>query len=273
MTFVSSGKVKDMYDMGDDTLKFKFSDRVSAFDVKFDTPIPQKGKILADFSEFWFNKINIPNHYIRKVSEDEMLTMKLDMIPMECIVRGYFYGSYTKRYFRGEVDPGIKFTPEMIGTKFPNPIFDPTTKDEHDLPVTKRQALDMGLVTDEEYRFLKRTSIHIYNEMASICDKADFILVDLKLEFGKKDGVIYLADSVGPDEYRIWHKSTYKVGKKQESYDKQILRDWLIENGYTTQFEEAFKKGETPVAPEIPEHIKNKITEKYLECHEKLKNF
>mgnify|MGYP000129476838 FL=1 len=272
MTFVRSGKVKDMYDMGNDILKFKFSDRVSAFDVKFDTPIPQKGKILADFSNFWFNKLNLDNHFICKVSEDEIVTTKLDMIPMECIVRGYFYGSYTKRYFRGEIDTDMKFTPDMIGAKFPKPIFDPTTKDEHDVPVTKEEAIDMKLVMEEEYKYLKRRSIEVYNIMYEICDEAGFILVDLKLEFGKKNGRIYLGDSIGPDEYRIWDKSKYKVGVKQESFDKQILRDWLIENGYTTQFEEAFKEGKTPVSPEIPDHIKNKITEKYLECYKKLKN-
>ena len=270
MSFIRSGKVKDMYDEGNDVIKFKFSDRVSAFDVKFDTPIPQKGKILADFSKFWFGRLKQRSHYICKVSEDEILTTKLDMIPMECIVRGYFYGSYVKRYFRGEIDTDEKYTHSMVASKFPEPVFDPTTKDEHDEPVTKLQALDMKLVTEEEYEWLRKTSTDIYNEMSDICDKSGFILVDIKLEFGKKDGTIYLADSIGPDEYRIWDKSTYRVGAKQESYDKQILRDWLIENKYTEQFEKAFKNGETPVAPEIPQNIVDKITEKYLECYERL---
>jgi len=270
MSFVKSGKVKDMYDEGNNILKFKFSDRVSAFDVKFDTPIPQKGKILADFSQFWFGKIKHRSYYICKVSEDEILTTKLDMIPMECIVRGYFYGSYVKRYFRGEIDTDQKYTHSMLASKFPEPIFDPTTKDEHDEPVTRQQAIDMKLVTPSEYETLKRISLDIYNKMSEICDKAGFILVDIKLEFGKKDGAIYLADSIGPDEYRIWDKTKYKIGSKQESFDKQILRDWLIENNYPDQFEKAFKNGETPVAPEIPEHIKSKITEKYLECYERL---
>ena len=272
MSFVRSGKVKDMYKQDSGALIFKFSDRVSAFDVKFATPIPQKGKILADFSKFWFNKLQQKSHYICKISDDEIMTHELDMIPMECIVRGYFYGSYTKRYFRGEIDTDLKFTPEMLAAKFPEPVFDPTTKDEHDEPVTKQQALDMKLVTDDDYEWLRKTSLDIYNEMSQIFDKAGFILVDIKLEFGKKNGQIYLADSIGPDEYRVWDKSTYKVGVKQDSYDKQILRDWLIENNYPEQFEKAFKNGETPVAPEIPEDIKNKITEKYLECYERLQN-
>ena len=270
--FTKSGKVKDIYDMGDNTLKFKFSDRISAFDVKFDTEIPKKGKILCDFSEFWFNKLDIPNHFIKKVSNNEILVHKLDMMPMECIVRGYFYGSYVKRYFRGEIDTDTKYTHSMIASKFPEPIFDPTTKDEHDEPVTKQQAIDMKLVTPSEYETLKSISLDIYNKMSKICDKAGFILADIKLEFGKKNGVIYLADSIGPDEYRLWDKSKYKVGTKQESFDKQILRDWLIEKNYVSKFEESFKKDETPVAPEIPEIIQNKITEKYLDCYEKLKN-
>ena len=270
MAFVRSGKVKDMYEEEKGVLKFKFSDRVSAFDVKFKTPIPQKGKILADFSEFWFEQLDYKNHFISKVSDDEILTQKLEMIPMECIVRGYFYGSYTKRYFRKEIDTPYIFTPEMLASKFPEPVFDPTTKDEHDMPVTKQQALDLKLVTDSEFEQLKTISLDIYKKMSQVCDKAGFILVDIKLEFGKKDGVIYLADSIGPDEYRIWDKSTYKVGVKQESYDKQILRDWLIEKGYDKQFEAAFKAGQVPEAPTIPEEIKNKITQKYLECYHRL---
>ena len=263
------GKVKDIY-INNDEVKFKFSDRVSAFDVKFPEPINEKGKILCAFSEFWFNKLNVRHHMIKRLSDDEMLVKKLDMIPMECIVRGYFYGSFVKRYLRGEVVTRENYTQEDMGVKFPEPIFDPTTKDEHDIPVTKKQAIDMNLVTDEDYEYLRLLSIKIYNEMYDICDKAGFILVDIKLEFGKKDGLIYLADSIGPDEYRVWKKDSYKVGIKQDSYDKQILRDWLITQGYDKVFEDDFKNGRTPNPPKIPKHISDKITEKYQECFDKI---
>lgn len=268
---MKQGKVKDIYDLGDQ-IRFKFSDRVSAFDVKFKEPIPEKGNILCAFSDFWFKKLNVTNHMERRISNDEMIVKKLDMIPMECIVRGYFYGSFVKRYMRGEVVTRETYTEEDLGVKFTQPIFDPTTKDEHDLPVTKNQALELNLVTDQEYEYLKDLSIKIYNEMYQICDQAGFILVDIKLEFGKKDGLIYLADSIGPDEYRIWRKDTYRPGVKQDSYDKQILRDWLISQGYDKIFEEDFKNNKVSVPPSIPPEISAKITEKYLECFQKITN-
>ncbi len=127
----------------------------------------------------------------------------------------------------------------------------------------------MGLVSDEEFEWLSKTSIQIYNEMASIADSAGFILADLKLEFGKLDGKIILGDSIGPDEYRLWPKESYSVGKTQEAYDKQLLRDWLTENGYQKKFDDARAKGEEPVAPSIPEELIKKMTERYVVAYER----
>ena len=225
MKFLTQGKVKDLYELDEDKLVFKFSDRVSAFNNKIKTLIPGKGQVLAQFADFWFNKLGIKSHYLEKRSEDEIVVQKLKMIPMECIVRGYYFGSFIKRHQKGEASLPEGY-PTEFASKFPAPIFDPTTKDEFDLPVTKAQAIEQGLVSEEEYEYLMQTSLDIYRKMAEISDRAGFILVDLKLEYGKLGDQILLADSIGPDEYRMWPKH----GDIKESFDKQILRDWLKEN-------------------------------------------
>lgn len=266
MKFIGSGKVKDVYDAGDGILLFKFSDRVSAYDVKFHDPIPQKGEVLTKFAEFWFSKLPVKNHFVKSVSKNEILVKKMQMIPVECVVRGYFYGSLISRWKAGEVEipEGSK---TEIAAKLPSPIFDPTTKSEHDEPINKQIALDRNLVTKEEYEFLESKSLEIYERMYGIADAAGFILADLKLEFGKLDGQITLGDSIGPDEYRMWPKDTYVVGKIQESYDKQILRDWLTANGYQKQFDDARKKGQEPVAPSIPSEIIKKMSSRYVDSY------
>ncbi len=269
LKFLGSGKVKDVYDLEDGTLLFKFSDRVSAYDVKFHDPIPYKGEVLCRFAEFWFNKLPVPNHFVKSVSKNEIVVKKMQMIPVECVVRGYFYGSLITRWKEGRVSlpPDTK---TEIAAKLPVPIFDPTTKSEHDEPISKNTAIKRGLVREDEFAWLESKSIEIYNLMSKIADTAGFILADLKLEFGKLDGKILLGDSIGPDEYRMWPKDTYQVGKIQEAYDKQILRDWLTANGYQKQFEDARKQGREPIAPSIPTEIINKMSERYIRSYEKI---
>ena len=269
MKFLTSGKVKDLYDVDADTILFKFSDRVSAYDVKFHQDIPQKGKVLCNFAKFWFEKLDVPNHFVQKKSDTEIIVKKMNMIPMECVVRGYFYGSLIGRWRNGEVSLPSDVDATMAA-KLPEPIFDPTTKSEHDIPVNKQKALEMKLVTEEQFEYLKTTSVGIYNIMAKIADDAGFILADLKLEFGILDGKITLGDSIGPDEYRLWPKESFVVGKIQESYDKQILRDWLTANGYQKQFEDQRNAGEEPTAPQIPSEIIETITKRYVIAYEKL---
>ena len=211
----------------------------------------------------------MPNHFVQKKSDTEITVKKMKMIPMECVVRGYFYGSLIGRWKNGEVTLPSD-TDTTMAAKLSAPIFDPTTKSEHDIPVNKEKALEMNLVTEEQFEYLKTTSINIYNIMAQIADNAGFILADLKLEFGLLDGKITLGDSIGPDEYRLWPKNTFEVGKIQESYDKQILRDWLTANGYQKQFEDDRNNGKEPVAPEIPSEIIQTITDRYIIAYEKL---
>ena len=268
MKFLASGKVKDIYDLEDGNLLFLFSDRVSAYDVKFKEEIPRKGEVLCKFAEFWFNKLEVENHFVRTESKTGIIVKKMNMLPIECVVRGYFYGSLVNRWKKNQVSLPDN-TQTELAAKLPQPIFDPTTKSEHDIPIDKNRSIEMGLVTSDEFDWLSNTSIQIYEKMASIADSAGFILADLKLEFGKLGDKIILGDSIGPDEYRLWPKESYSVGKIQEAYDKQILRDWLTEKGFQKKFDESRDKGEEPVAPAIPSEIIQKITERYLTAYEK----
>jgi len=269
LKFLGSGKVKDIYALEDGILLFKFSDRVSAYDVKFTEDIPKKGEVLCKFAEFWFNELKTPNHFVKRKSDTEIIVKKMEMLPIECVVRGYFYGSLVNRWKNGDVKLPSG-TDTQLAAKLLEPIFDPTTKAEHDIPITKQMAIDKKLVSEEEYNWLSRTSIEIYKQMAVIAEKAEFILADLKLEFGKSDDKILLGDSVGPDEYRLWPKSDYEIGKIQEAYDKQLLRDWLTEHGYQKQFDDARAAGKNPIAPQIPPELISKMTERYVTSYERL---
>ena len=276
MEFLTSGKVKDIYEVDTDNLLFKFSDRVSAYDVKFKDEIPQKGKVLCKFAEFWFENLDVPNHFVKSHSETEIIVKKMEMLPIECVVRGYFYGSIVKRWEENEQELDMDIANDLhdnntsvLAAKLLRPMFDPTTKSTHDVPIDRQEAIQENLVTAEEFDWLSVKSIEIYNKMASIADKAGFILADLKLEFGKLDGDITLGDSIGPDEYRLWPKDMYQVGKIQEAYDKQLLRDWLTANGYQKQFDETRQRGEEPVAPAIPSEIIDKMTQRYITAYER----
>ncbi|MDE1866835.1 MAG: phosphoribosylaminoimidazolesuccinocarboxamide synthase [Thaumarchaeota archaeon] len=270
MRFLRSGKVKDIYEVDDKHVLFHFSDRVSAFDVKFPTPIPRKGEVLCKFAEFWFKKLAVKNHYVRTEAKDKIVVKKMAMMPIECVVRGYFYGSLIQRWKEGEVK-----LPEgadtRIAAKLSTPIFDPTTKSEtHDVPITRDDALAKNLASAAEYDWLEKTSLEIYHAMSGIADKAGFILADLKMEFGKIGNEIILGDSIGPDEYRMWPKESYAVGKIQESYDKQLLRDWLAARGLQQKFEDERKKGIEPVAPALPPEMCNELSSRYLTSYERI---
>ncbi|TLX81799.1 MAG: phosphoribosylaminoimidazolesuccinocarboxamide synthase [Thaumarchaeota archaeon] len=270
MKFLRSGKVKDIYELPDGNLLFHFSDRVSAFDVQFQDLIPRKGEVLCKFAEFWFNKLPVKNHYIRTESKDKIIVKKIQMIPIECVVRGYFYGSLVQRWKDGKITIPIG-SDTRIATKLSNPLFDPTTKSEtHDIPITKKDAMDRKLASSYEYDWLEQTSIQIYEKMAEIADNAGFILADLKLEFGKIGNDIILGDSIGPDEYRMWPKESYQIGKTQESYDKQLLRDWLALRGYQQKFEEERKMGKEPVAPKLPDELRQELSSRYVAAYERI---
>ena len=268
MKFLRSGKVKDIYEVDEEHILFHFSDRVSAFDVKFPTPIPRKGEVLCKFAEFWFNKLPVKNHYVRTEAKDKIVVKKMNMIPIECVVRGYFYGSLIQRWKEGQVKIPDG-TDTQIAAKLPKPIFDPTTKSEtHDMPITRDDALRMKLASPDEYDWLEKTSLAIYQKMFEISEKAGFILADLKMEFGKIGNEIVLGDSIGPDEYRMWPKESYAVGKIQESYDKQLLRDWLAAKGLQKKFEDERKQGKEPAAPPLPTDLCTELSSRYIASYE-----
>ncbi|MDI1495570.1 MAG: phosphoribosylaminoimidazolesuccinocarboxamide synthase [Cenarchaeum symbiont of Oopsacas minuta] len=267
MQFLSSGKVKDIYDMNDGHLVFRFSDRVSAYDVEFVQDIPRKGEVLCKFAEYWFSKISCLNHFVERQSATEIMVKQMDMIPLECVVRGYVYGSYMSRIKSGQIVLP-KGASNVMASKLPTLIFDPSTKAKHDAPITKEMAISSGLVTKVEYDELEAKTLKVYEEMSEIVGKAGFILADLKLEFGKIDGEIILGDSIGPDECRLWPIKSYCKGKVQESYDKQILRDWLAQNGYKEKFTKERAAGKNPIPPSIPDEIISKMSEKYVAVYE-----
>jgi len=271
LKFLTSGKVKDVYDLEDGNLQFKFSDRVSAYDVKFNDEIPKKGEVLCKFAEFWFNELDIPNHFVRRISDTEIIVKKMEMLPIECIVRGYFYGSLVERYNNNSIQLD-NVDDISLAEKLPTPIFDPTTKAEHDVPITKIDAIKFGLVSEYEFDWLAKTSIQIYNIMSAKAKSAGFILADLKLEFGKHENKLFLSDSIGPDEYRLWLKDDYSVGKIQEAYDKQLLRDWLTDNGFKKKFDDARASGKEPTPTSIPKELVKKMTDRYEKSYELIVN-
>ena len=270
MRLVASGKVKDIYEAGPETLLFRFSDRISAYDVRFQGGVPRKGEVLCAFAEHWFTKLGVPSHFVERTAPAEMLVRRMEMVPLECVVRGYLYGSLHDRVAGGAAELPAGAADSRLAARLPAPVFDPTTKAEHDEPVGRAGAVEAGLVTGHEYDELSAASIGIYERMAAAADAAGFILADLKLEFGRRGGRLVLGDSIGPDEFRLWPKRSYAPGSVQVAYDKQILRDWLSENGYKRRFEADRAVGRTPEAPPIPPEISARITARYVEAYERI---
>jgi phosphoribosylaminoimidazole-succinocarboxamide synthase len=264
------GKVKDVYDIGHDQLLFIFTDRVSAYDVVLPSTIPKKGEVLAKLAAFWFNNLNTPHHMVRVEDPNRMVVRKLKMIPVEAVVRGYLYGSLYERLTKGEISLPVE---PVLATKLPEPYFDPTTKSEvKDEPVTVEQIEEEGWLDSQQLEAMRSKTLEIYKKMSVRAEKAGFILADLKLEFGfDKEENIVLADSIGPDEFRLWPKADYSPGKTQESYDKQLIRDWLGKVGYKKTLDEARKAGRpTPRPPDLPADLIQETTRRYIIAYERL---
>jgi len=272
MKFIHSGKVKDVYELDEKNLLFHFTDRVSAYDVPMITNIKGKGEILCNFAEFWFNYLDSKNHMVRLDAKDKMVVKKLRMIPLECVVRGYMYGSLYERYIAGNNSLGL--APNMkIASILKDPIFDPTTKSKiHDQPISEDQILAEKILTNNELKHVKDLSIRLYKQMSNISNDAGFIMADVKFEFGKdpSSNEIILADSLGPDEFRMWNKDSYKVGEEQVSYDKQYLRDWLTKIGFRNKIKNASKDGKMPIPPELPSTVVNELLKRYSYVYKKI---
>ena len=269
MKLIKKGKVKDIYDIGNNKILFEFSDRISCFDVILKDKIPSKGEVLCRMAEFWFKTLDFPNHMTEIQKPNRMIVKKCDVVPIECVVRGYLYGSFYERVMNGEAK--IKCEP-ILAYKLPELVFDPTTKfEEKDRPISKEEIIIKGWLTNKEFDWLKQKSFELYNKMFVIADKADFILADVKFEFGRDNDKIILIDSIGPDEFRLWSKDTYFPNKVQESFDKQVVRDWLIKVGFKSALDEARKSGsKLPEIPKLPKELIDETRRRYVYVFEKI---
>jgi len=273
------GKVRDIYDLGDQLL-IVATDRMSAFDVVMPNPIPDKGRILTQLSKFWFDltKKIVPNHVLSTKVEDypkdcqpyqemlrdrSMLVTKTEVLPVECVVRGYLSGSGWEEYRKtGEVC-GIRLPKGLLeSSKLEEPIFTPATKAEMGLHDENISFEKMEKIVGKELgQRLKTLSIAIYEKAGGIAEKKGIIIADTKMEFGIKDGKLILIDELlTPDSSRFWPKDEYQPGGPQKSFDKQFLRDYLL----------SIRWDKSPPAPQLPEEIVRKTREKYLEAYEKL---
>jgi phosphoribosylaminoimidazole-succinocarboxamide synthase len=273
------GKVRDVYELEDYYLIVS-TDRLSAFDVIMKQGIPEKGKVLTKISEFWFNftKDIIQNHLISTSINDfpeickkyssvlenrTMLVKKAELIPIECIVRGYITGSGWNDYKKTGSICGITLPENLLESqKLPEPIFTPSSKAEvgiHDENITYKEAME--IVSPELFERIKETAIAIYKKASEYAYTKGIIIADTKMEFGLIDNELILIDELlTPDSSRFWDIEGYKVGETPLSYDKQFIRDYLISINFNKR----------PPAPDLPEEIIAKTRDKYLEALSKL---
>jgi phosphoribosylaminoimidazole-succinocarboxamide synthase len=270
LPLVASGKVREIYDLGD-RLLLVASDRISTYDVVHPNGIPDKGKVLTGISAFWFNKTGhiVPNHYISAtegvpdvVRGRAMAVQKLQMLPVECVVRGYITGSGWKDYQATGSVSGIELPPGLRESqKLPTPIFTPSTKAEvgHDEAIDIEQAADILGDRDLAAR-LRDVSIALYTFAAEQAAQRGVILADTKFEFGRNEaGELILGDeALTPDSSRYWPVAGYEPGHGQPSFDKQYVRDWASATGWD----------KTPPAPEIPDDVVVNTRAKYVEAYE-----
>lgn len=273
---VRRGKVRDIYDLGDRLLMIS-TDRISAFDWVLPTAIPDKGRVLTQISAFWFDVLDTPNHLLSvdigqaKLPADADLTMlsgrsmlvkKAEVVPIECVVRGYVDGSAWKEYQGNGQVCGIQL-PEGLQkcSQLAEPVFTPATKEEsgHDINISFDKMVDaVGRDTAERLRDL---SIQVYLRGAEYARKRGIIIADTKFEWGWCDGELTLIDEVlTPDSSRFWPANLYEPGKSQPSYDKQFVRDYLETTGWDKNSE----------PPKLPDDVVGKTREKYVEAFEKL---
>jgi phosphoribosylaminoimidazole-succinocarboxamide synthase len=271
LKLLSSGKVREIYEWDNDLLMVA-SDRISTYDVVMPTPIPDKGKVLNRMSVFWFGLTAdvVPNHLIsedvpEEVAERAMRVRKLEMYPVECVVRGYLSGSGWKEYKEQGAVCGIELPPGLVESdQLPEPIFTPATKAEigdHDENIDFDRAAE--IVGDRALlEELRRISIEVYKRGSQHAAQRGIILADTKFEFGRHAGAeIVLGDEVlTPDSSRFWPAASYQPGATPPSFDKQYVRDWASETGWD----------KTPPAPELPADVVEQTRAKYVEAYERI---
>ena len=276
LKFLHRGKVRDLYEVDADHLLIVQTDRLSAFDVILPTPIPGKGEVLTEVSNFWFKKLRnvIPNHLsgidpesVVKTEAEKaqvrgraFVTKKLKPLPIEAIVRGYLVGSGWKDYKNTGSVCGIKLPAGMQeAQKLPQPLFTPSTKaavGEHDENISFEEA--KKLLGAERAEEVKNATLRLYTEAAEYALTRGIIIADTKFEFGVDSaGKLYLIDeALTPDSSRFWPADQYKVGSNPPSFDKQFVRDWLETSGWNKQ----------PPAPQVPAEVLEKTAAKYREA-------
>jgi phosphoribosylaminoimidazole-succinocarboxamide synthase len=275
----ASGKVRDVYGLGDDQLLFIATDRISAFDYVLGTGIPHKGRVLTQISLFWFDFLSdiVPNHLItpeverypqpvRKYADQlrgrSMLVQRAEMFPVECVVRGYISGSAWKEYEASGKVCGIDLPAGLRESDaFAEPIFTPATKavSGHDENISFEQM--SKIVGPEDAAQLRDITLKIYKKAAAYARQRGIIIADTKFEFGRTAKGITLADEVlTPDSSRFWPADKYVPGRSQESYDKQFVRNYL----------EEIRWNKLPPAPALPPEVARRTSEKYVEAYSQL---
>lgn len=273
---VRRGKVRDVYDFGD-RLLFVASDRISAFDYILPNGIPRKGEVLTRLSLFWFARLGVRHHFLTSdlstlplpteadladLAARSMVVTKTEVVPVECVVRGYLAGSGWKEYQKSGTVCGIALpTGLKESSQLPEPIFTPATKAEtgHDENISFEQMCDI-IGTDLSTR-LRDLSLQVYHEGCTHARTKGIIIADTKFEFGLKGDDILLIDEVmTPDSSRFWPADDYAAGRGQASFDKQFVRDWLERSGWD--------KNSDP--PDLPADVIQRTSQRYIEAYERL---
>ena len=284
--FIRSGKVRDLYAVDADRLLLVASDRLSAFDVVLPTPIPDKGMVLTGLSRFWFAETAglVPNHLVAtdpaalppawadragELRGRMLLCRRVEILPVECIVRGFLAGSGWKDYAATGAVSGITLTTGLReGDRLPAPIFTPSTKAEtgHDEPISFDTLVDLlaapGRAAGALAEQVRDVALRLYVHGAAACARAGILLADTKLELGLAgDGTLVLADEVlTPDSSRFWEAATYAPGGPQRSYDKQYVRDWLERQAWD----------KTDPGPALPDDVVAGTRSRYVEAFERI---
>ncbi len=264
-----SGKVRDVYDAGEDRLLMVASDRISAFDVVLPQPIPYKGRVLTGLTEFWLGEMAdvAPNHLISvDLSYGDgqgMLVRKAEMLPIECIVRGYISGSAWKEYGRSGTVHGMAVPAGLRQSdRLPEPLFTPSTKaavGEHDENISYDEAA--ALVGADVAEQARAISLEVYRRASERALAAGLIIADTKFELGWIDGALALCDEVlTPDSSRFWEASAWTPGETPPSFDKQPVRDWLESSGWDKR----------PPPPDLPPEVVAATSARYLSAYERL---
>jgi phosphoribosylaminoimidazole-succinocarboxamide synthase len=264
-THLGSGKVREIYALDDGTLALVASDRISTFDVVLPTPVPDKGRVLTGLSAFWFARTRelVPNHLLRLDDGRTMICQRLEMLPIECVVRGYLAGSGWKDYRETGAVCGHSLPAGLEeASRLPEPLFTPATKSVagHDRNIDEAHAA--ALCGADRYRTAKAASLALYRLASQHAEARGIILADTKFELGvAPDGSVVLGDeAVTPDSSRFWPLAEYEPGRAQSSFDKQYVRDWCEQAGWDKE----------PPGPALPDDVVAGTRARYVEAFERL---